>query len=132
MYDLSKNKKQELLDIFGKLLIEDVRDSSLVISTGIVEQTTVNKVDLERYSIFSTLKTEQKKAVCELLSETITDVIYNFLDMFEANDEIVKLVLINDGKEYDMVYVSEKMGGEIARHDDEGWIQKFSEMKRFV
>lgn len=132
MHDLTKDKEQEILDSFGKVVIEEVRDYSLGIAMGIAKQTTVNPVDLKQYSIFSTLSTEQQEAVCDLLSETVTSTIYNFLEMFEANAEMMKLILLDDGKEYNMMEISEKMGSEIACHEEDGWIQRFSEIGRFV
>ena len=37
-----------------------------------------------------------------------------------------------EGKEYDALEISEKMGCEIAYDSAEGWIQKYSKIGRFV
>ena len=89
-------------------------------------------VSLQQYSVLSKLTKEQQESVCDLLSETITNTIYQFLEMFEEYDEEMKLILIDEENEYDMIQVSEKMGSEIACYEDSGWIQKFSEIGRFV
>lgn len=130
--NLNKDEKQSLLDIFGKILISEVRDRALKISMNIVMQTTVNNLDLERYKVFTNLNNEEKEAMCDLLSETITDTIYRFLEMFEDYSDIMELDLIQGDNKYDIKLISEKMGSEIACYEDDGWIQRFSKIGRFV
>ena len=95
-------------------------------------QTTVNNLDLERYKVFTNLNNEEKEAMCDLLSETITDTIYRFLEMFEDYSDIMELDLIQGDNKYDIKLISEKMGSEIACYEDDGWIQRFSKIGRFV
>lgn len=132
MNNLNKDEKQSLLDIFGKILISEVRDRAFKISMNIVMQTTVNNLDLERYKVFTNLNNEEKEAMCDLLSETITDTIYRFLEMFEDYSDIMELDLIQGDNKYDIKLISEKMGSEIACYEDDGWIQRFSKIGRFV
>lgn len=132
MNNLNKDEKQSLLDIFGKILISEVRDRALKISMNIVMQTTVSNLDLERYKVFTNLNNEEKEAMCDLLSETITDTIYRFLEMFEDYSDIMELDLIQGDNKYDIKLISEKMGSEIACYEDDGWIQRFSKIGRFV
>ena len=132
MNNLNKDEKRSLLDIFGKILISEVRDRALKISMNIVMQTTVNNLDLERYKVFTNLNNEEKEAMCDLLSETITDTIYRFLEMFEDYSDIMELDLIQGDNKYDIKLISEKMGSEIACYEDDGWIQRFSKIGRFV
>jgi len=131
MNQLAKEKKRKILDLFGEKVVEK-RDYSLHIAMSTVKQSTSNPADLGRYDSLLTLSHIQKEAVCDLLSATITDNIYNILEMFEENDEMMKLSLIFEGQEYDMIEISEKMGSEIACYEDDGWIQRFSEIGRFV
>jgi len=132
MHELSKSERQRLLDHFGKRVIEHVRDVSLIISMDITKGTTANPIKREQYSNISNLSDMEKESICDLLSETITDTIYNFLDMFEAYANEMKLYVTNDKGEYDLCEISEKMGGEIAFQDDDGWIQKFSSVGRYI
>lgn len=132
MREISDNEKQEILDRFGKRVIEHVRDVSLTIAMDIAKGSTVNPIKREQYSAFSSLSAEEKEKICDLLSETITDTIYNFLDMFEAYSDEMKLNIIQENVEYDLNTISEKMGGEIAFQDEDGWIQKYSKVGRFV
>lgn len=126
------NLNNYLLDSVGKIIIENVRDGALNISMGIVNQTTPNQVDLKKYSVLSELETDEREKVCDLLSATITDTIYRFLELFEDYNDIIRLNILYNGKEYDMTKISEKMGSEIASYEDDGWIQRFSKVGRFV
>ena len=132
MSDFSFEEKQEILDYFGSILIKHVRDTSLKIAMDIAESNTVNLIKQKQYEVLSSLSSKQKDAICDLLSETITATIYNFLDMFEVNEDKMRLLVLKDGIEYDLNEISEKMGGEITFMDEDGWIQKFSKIGRFV
>lgn len=132
MNNLSMNQKKEIMDAFGELVITDVRDSSLKIAMDIVKRTTANQVKINQYADLADLSVEEQESICDLLSETVTDVIYRFLEAFEENSDKIKLYYNYNGTDYDLTQVSEKMGSEIARFEDDGWIQKFSELGRFV
>ena len=132
MSNLSNEQKEIILDCFGKLVIQNVRDRVLKLSMGIAKQSTINPVKLKQYSCLSGLTDQQQEAVCDLLSETITNVIYLFLEMFEENDDYLSLIIKDGEKSYNMIDISEKMGSEIACYEENGWIQKFSTIGRFV
>lgn len=131
MNNLNYDQKQEILDFFGEKVI-DFRDRSLNIAMSYATGKSVNHLKAEQYKVLRKLSNNEREAVYDLLSETITDTIFNFLDMFEANASKMKLLILKDGEEYDLNEISEKMGGEIAFMDEEGWIQKFSRVGRFV
>lgn len=132
MDNLTHEQKIEILDLFGKELIEKVRDMSLKHSINIAKYETKNSVALERYKSLSSLSEEEQEAVCDLLSETVLDTIYNFLEMFEEDSDKMELIIKKDNVRYNMCDISEKMGSEIACFNDEGWIQKFSKVGRFI
>jgi hypothetical protein len=132
MENLSKEQRQVILDHFGQKVIEDVRDGALKVSMDIVKKKTINPIKQKQYSILLNLTEEQEESLCDLLSETITDTIYRFLEMIEENPDRMELVIKKDGKIYDLSQVSEKMGSEIACFEANGWIQKFSKIGRFV
>jgi len=125
---LTEEQKQEMLDNFGRHLIKEVRDSSLLLSKNIINLETINPVMQKQYAVLTGISIEQQEALCNLLSETITDVIYSFFKMIEWHSDSMKLSLIKDGIEYDIVEISEEVGSEITFLDDDGWIQRFSEV----
>ncbi len=122
------NKENEdVLDYFGKCVIEEVYDNALYGAKHIIELTTKNSIDLEKYSILSQLTDEQKKKIYELMTEKTVDIIYRFLEMIEEHDDEFKIIVEKDNKKYSLTDISEKMGSEIADIDDEdGWIRRFS------
>lgn len=67
-----------------------------------------------------------------MLSLAVTETIYEFLETIEDYPDRMELTIIKDGQRYNMADVSWKMGSEIACYGEEGWIQKFSELGRFV
>ncbi len=132
MEDISKEQKKKILDFFGRLVILSVRDGALKISMDIVQQKTPNPIKRKQYRELEGLTPLQQEAICDLLSETITDTIYRFMEMFEENSSKMKIVVEYEGEEFDLSQISEVMGSEIACFDESGWIQKFSEIGRFV
>lgn len=118
-----------VLDEFGKCVIEEVYDRSLYGAKRILELTTKNPIDLERYQILSQLTEEQQKKIYELMIETTVDVIYRFLEMIEEHDDEYKIIVEKDNKKYSLTDISEKMGSEIADIDyEDGWIRRFSKL----
>jgi hypothetical protein len=132
MNDKIKNKKKEILDFFGKLVILDVRDRSLKISMDIVKKKTSNPIKIKQYKELEGLTPLQQEAVCDLLSETVTDTIYRFMEMFDHHSSNMKITVKYEENDYDLLQLSEVMGSEIACFDEDGWIQKFSKIGRFV
>ena len=132
MQEMTNEKRQELTDHIGKILTQEARDGALRRAMKIATYQTPNTDDLKRYKPLAKLKKDQQEAVCDLLSRTITDTIFSILESIENNPDSMELVIIKDGNRYNMADVSWQMGSEIACPDENGWIQKFSEIGRFV
>ncbi len=128
MNNLSEEVKKELLDKFGKKVIECARDRSLNIPKRIIDQTTPNQVHIAQYEGLNDLNEDERKLVKTLISDTITDTIFNLLHIFEDYPESMRLYVVEDGVEYDIRDICEVVGGEIAFITEEGWIQKFSKI----
>ena len=124
--------RDDLLDEVGKIIVKEVRDQTLKHSMLVVNLDLVNPILLEKYKVFSALEHEEKEKMCDLLSETITDVIYEMLKMFEDHADLMKFVVKDNGEEYDMCDISEEIGSDIACIDDDGWLQRFSDIGRIV
>ncbi len=128
MNNLSEEVKKELLDKFGQKVIECSRDRSLSIPKRIIDQTLQNQRVLAEYEGLNGLNEDERKLVKTLISETITDTIFNLLHMFEDYPDNMRLYVVEDGIEYDIRDICEVVGAEIAFEDEEGWIQKFSKI----
>jgi len=128
---ITKQQKQEILDKLGKKVIE-FRDRSLSGAMRCVAGNFLNPISRNKYSELAKLSKSQYELVCDLLSETITSTIFEFLNTFEEEADWMKFLVKHNGQEYDLCDISEKMGSEIACYDEDGWIQKFSKIGRFV
>ena len=128
MNSLNEKEQQELMDALGEKVVKEVRDGALYIARARANYTTVNPVDRKTYAALSDLTDEQKNAVCDLLSATVTATIYRFFKLFDYYPDEMKLILSKNGKDYNILDVSEEVGAEIAFEDEDGWIQRFSEI----
>jgi len=72
------------------------------------------------------LSAEDKKVIIELLSWTITDTIYELLHTLGYSDQ-TKLLIVDNGIEYDIKDIDKEVGAEITFLDN-GWIQRFSKI----
>ena len=127
MDNLSNEQQKELVDIFGELVIKKVRDSILKYSMNIATQKTVNPGKLKQYEFLKGMSESQQEAVCDLLSETITSTIYDFIKLFEENAGLLEMNIKKDGNVYDIIKISEEPGSDICFYEN-GWIQRFSEI----
>ncbi|MBQ8895614.1 MAG: hypothetical protein IJY88_02340 [Clostridia bacterium] len=128
MNSLNEKEQQELMDALGEKVVKEVRDGALYIARARANYTTVNPVDRKTYAALSDLTDEQKNAVCDLLSATVTATIYRFFKLFDYYPDEMKLILSKNGKDYNILDVREELVAEIAFEDEDGWIQRFSEI----
>lgn len=132
MDSLTGQQKKMIMDGIGKIIINKVRDPALKISMDIAKNKTKNPIKIKQYEALLNMNEFQKEAVCNLLSETVTDVIYRFMEMFEEHSEKMDWLVKFEGNEYNITTISEKLGSEIACYDESGWIQKFSKLGYFI
>ena len=77
------DKTEEIVDYFGKCVIEEVYDPALFGANRIIDLTTKNSIDQKNYSVFSSFTEKQKEKLKELMKITTVDIIYRFLEMIE-------------------------------------------------
>ena len=125
----NSNINDDILNYFGKCVIEEVYDPALYGVNQVIDLTTKNPIDQKNYSVFSDLTEEQKVKLKELIKSTTVDIIYRFLEMIEEHDDEFKIVIEKESESYSLTEISEKMGSEIADvESEEGWINRFSEL----
>ena len=125
-------ERKEILDYFGEILIKSVRDNVLEMEMERAQCTSVNSAKQEKYKRLKNLSNEEKELVCDLLSETITNTLFGFMNMFERYRDKMELIIKKEGVRYDIVEISEVTGAELADDSEDGWIQMFSEIGRFI
>ena len=115
----NSNINEDILNYFGKCVIEEVYDPALYGVNQVIDLTTKNPIDQKNYSVFSDLTEEQKVKLKELMKSTTVDIIYRFLEMIEEHDDEFKIVIEKESESYSLTEISEKMGSEIADVESE-------------
>ena len=119
-------KEKKVLNQFGKLLMEEVRDGVIYDLHQIIEGNFVSEQNKYLQSIIK--KSKIKKEDLEIIvTEMIDKTIFSFLFMFDMNEEFS--IVANTGKTVkNLAEVSDGLAGEI--YSDEGWIKKYSQYKQ--
>ncbi|MDH7444521.1 hypothetical protein [Aquimarina sp. 2201CG14-23] len=101
---------QEILDKFGKILIENVfEDNYEILSTNILKNIESG---------------ELKEKTSSLVKDSLESLIFDFLRIFDENEEF-KIIHKEEGKEVDLLKISEDLKSEHMIED--GWISRFSQ-----
>ena len=114
----------ENTDYFGKIFMHDVRDRTIRIWEKYLDGTMKGKTADHVSEIINEIPNELKEKFKELLPLIMNESIYNTLQMFEQNDDVI-LKIIQNGNEIDLTQISDGLSGELF--SDDGWIKKFSE-----
>ncbi|WP_440120995.1 hypothetical protein [Tenacibaculum sp. Ill] len=106
---------EEILDDFGKEVINTVFDFNYVmLKSNINNNLKKGTLDNKKISFFS--------------EETLRSVLFDFLKIFEENEEF-KLYYEKDGQKVNLVEISEMLKAEPIIEN--GWIERFSkELKK--
>jgi len=123
---VQESERTKLLDEFGSMLIREVRDYCLMSGMKTVAGQMRGPKSMEIGNKLAHLSAEDKKVIIELLSWTITDTIYELLHTLGYSDQ-TKLLVIDNGVEYDIKDIDEEVGAEITFLEN-GWIQRFSKI----
>ncbi|GAL60695.1 hypothetical protein [Algibacter lectus] len=100
---------QEILDLFGRILIEGAYNSNFEIIKHNIEMSTNSK--------------EESAKITHLVKEGLEGVFFEFLKIFEEYQEF-KLYYEKDGEKVNLVEISEMLKAEIL--NEYGWIERFS------
>ncbi|ADV48520.1 hypothetical protein Celal_1205 [Cellulophaga algicola DSM 14237] len=114
-----KNNK-EILNEFGEILITNVFDPSYEIINNPIA--TFQNTDGYK-NLFNNLSKDGKKEFDNIIFERMHGALFNFLKIFEENDQF-KLVYEENGEQINLVEISEMLKSEI--YHENGWIARFS------
>jgi hypothetical protein len=118
---LNKMNNQEILNMFGELLIAEVYDNHI----ALVKNDLKDLKQTERFkNLFSNMTPIQKEELEKLSYEILTGMLFDFLRIFEENKEF-KLIYESDGNQVDLVKISEMLKAEPIIEN--GWINRFSQ-----
>lgn len=118
------DKKTEALEIFGKLLMERVRDCSLKTVEMILERQMKSPDDQRLGENLAELTDFQKSCVFELGAIAVTETLANLFDLIGFKNDSIKLLFFLDNQNFDLNEISDGLIGEMQTN--EGWIAKYS------
>ena len=114
---------QEILDTIGEEIIKFSFDPAIgnLLSLRIKENPPV--IFKEYVELFKKMNNKEFSILQKYLEESIGDTIFNILRIFEE-DERFKLIYEEDGKQVNLVEISEMLKAEPIIEN--GWIERFS------
>lgn len=111
---------KEILDDFGSALMRRVRDRSLGRYENIQRGALKSQRAIELHDLLSEFDEQQKKVIKTLITESIDNTLFNFLFMFEEDED--KEIVVAD---VNISEISDRLAGELFSQD--GWITRFSQ-----
>lgn len=111
---------KEILDDFGSALMRRVRDRSLGRYENIQRGALKSQRAVELHDLLSEFDEQQKKVIKTLITESIDNTLFNFLFMFEEDED--KEIVVAD---VNISEISDGLAGELFSQD--GWITRFSQ-----
>jgi hypothetical protein len=119
---------KELLDIFGQKIICSVRDQAIFEFEAMVQGKMKSENRVKLNNELKTFDKNQIEILKKVVLTAIDSVIYNTLNMLEQNEENIKLLISQNGKnEKNILDISDSLSGELVTK--KGWIEKFSKYK---
>jgi hypothetical protein len=119
---------KKLLDIFGQKIICSVRDQAIFEFEAMVQGKMKSENTVKLNNELKTFDKNQIEILKKVVLTAIDSVIYNTLNMLEQNEENIKLLISQNGKnEKNILDISDSLSGELVTK--KGWIEKFSKYK---
>lgn len=110
---------KDILNGFGASLMTSVRDRSIDRFEKIQSGSLKAPKAIELHDLLSQFSIEQQSIIKKLIIESVDNTIFNFLFMFEENED--KKILVSD---ININEISDGLSGELF--SDDGWISRFS------
>jgi hypothetical protein len=119
-------ENKDILDEFGQKAIKNIFDPAVnnLLSLKLKENPPLLFKDY--CELFQRMDDLDFKILERYIMESIGNSIYNFLKIFEENDNF-KLIYENDGQHIDLTKISEMLKAEPIIQN--GWIDRFSKIK---
>jgi len=125
------NRRQELLDRFGSIYIDFVRDSTLKIIQNILDDTAQAKSDKILFQEISKIPQEYKKIIEIIVSETLDTCLHYTLFMLQEYEDEMQLIMHDeDYHQYSLAEISDGLCGEL--YSEDGWIAKYSKYPNWL
>jgi hypothetical protein len=117
---------QEILDEFGKLVVNNILDRYYKGIKKIIDVGYKNPTMLHYNKLFEALNKEEKELLYNFEKENINSLLFDFLSLFEENPSF-KIIYEEDGQQVDLNKISEMLKAELFIEG--GWTARFSKFK---
>ena len=114
---------QEILDDFGKKIINNIYDDALSYFMQLKNGTTKWNTGKEYTDVINKLDKKEQDLLFKYFKETIETTIFGLLGFFEEHPEF-KIIYEKDGQQVDLNEISEMLKAEPIAEN--GWIERFS------
>jgi hypothetical protein len=112
---------QEILDDFGKILVDSAFDNQYSFILNKIEDLALTE---EYKNLFEGMSDVQKKEIETYTFELLKGALFDFLKVFEENQQFKLIHEDNEGKQVNLTEISEMLKAEPSIEN--GWIARFS------
>lgn len=113
---------KEILDLFGKMMMENVRDESIDMAELIISGKMKDKRMMSVINELQDVSAEQKEAYIKIAIRAVDITLSHFMWFIEQEDKVD--LIIRDDETYSIKLISDGLKGELFSED--GWISRFS------
>lgn len=114
----------DTLDIFGRNLMEEVRDESISCLVNEINGTINSQQGILMREMLSNFNEDQIETVINLIPTIIDMGLHYVLDMIDSTDDVKLLLKDEIGNYIEAKKLSDCLAGEL--YSEDGWIAKFS------
>lgn len=123
------SRREEILDEFGKLLIQELRDTSIDEMNNIINGRSKAPVNIELFKKLENFSSDQISILNEFVVKAIDKELHNTLFMIENYAEKLSLVYRDENEAgISLTEISDGLSGELYTED--GWIERFSKYQK--
>jgi len=119
------NSERQILDTFGKILIEECFDPTYANLEGLRNRQDPPIIFKDYVDLFNKLDESDFGTLQSYFKESLGDILFNFLRLFEEKENF-KIYYEGNGKKINLVEISEMLKAEPIIQN--GWIERFSKV----
>lgn len=116
--------ENSILEDFGKMIIENVRDESIDTLEKEISDRINSYQGIQIRELLKDFNNEQIETILNLIPTVVDTSIHYFLEAIDSSENIKLLFDDKDLNPIDIKELSDGLAGEL--YSDEGWIAKFS------
>lgn len=115
---------EKILELFGKLVMENVRDEAILFSENMIDGNPVIHRVLNYHKEFSDFPEDEREKIKDLCAEIVTGTIALFIDQFKYQENPQIIYSLENKGSVSLNEVSDGLVGELYKNN--GWIARYS------